>query len=228
MPRQRRWAETTKKGQDMNEERAQILEMLMAERVTVEQADQLLEALGAASPAGDHEPATGTGRHRRRDERTDSFVAGLTPEQLIELRNHDVSGAFIQQMRAAGLGDLSVDDLIELHNHDVTPRFVRELREAGFSGLTCHELVELRNHGIGAAFMRQMRDVGFDDVALDQLVALYNHGVDAAFVRKMRDLGLANLTPSALIELYDHGVDGDFVAKMRGPSSPCEREGAGE
>jgi hypothetical protein len=217
-----------KEEQDMSEERAQILEMLASGRVTVEQADQLLEALGAASPAGTHEPATRAGRHTREDERTDGFVARLTPEQLIELRNHGVSGTFVQQMRAAGLGDLSVDDLIELHDHDVTPRFVRELREAGCSGLTRQELIELRNHGIGATFMRQMRDAGLDDVALDQLVALYNHGVDAAFVQEMRDLGFDNLAPSALIELYDHGVDGDFVRTMRGPSSRGEREGSGE
>jgi hypothetical protein len=223
-----RWDEIAQEGQDMSEERAQILQMLMSGRVTIEQADQLLEALGTEFPAGAHEPATGTGRHGRRDDRTAGFVAGLTPEQLIELRNHGVSGAFVQQMRAAGLGDLRVDDLIELYDHDVTPRFVRELREAGFSGLTCHELVELVNHGVSASFMRQMRDAGLGEVAPDQLVELYNHGVDAAFVREMRDLGFDNLAPNALIELYDHGVDGDFVREIRGPSDRGERESAGE
>jgi hypothetical protein len=227
LPRQRRWAEAAQEGQVMSEERALILEMLTSGRVTVEQAEQLLEALGTAAPAGDHEPATGTGRHGRWDERTDSFFAGLTPEELTELRDHDVRGAFVRQLRAAGLDDLSVDNLIELHDHDVTPRFVRELREAGFSGLTCRELVELRDHDIDAAFMRQMREVGLDDVTPDTLVALYNHGVDAAFVREMRDLGFDHLAPSALIELYDHGVDGDAVREGRGPAGRGAREGFG-
>lgn len=170
----------------MSEERTLILEMLASGRVTVEQADQLLDTLGAAAPAGPQEPVTGKGRQRRWNEQTDSFFASLTPEQLIELRDHDVSGTFVRHMRTAGLGDLSVDDLVELRNHDVTPRFVRELGEAGFNGLTSDEVIELRNHDIGAAFLREMRDAGLGEVALDQLVELSDQGVDAAFVRELR------------------------------------------
>jgi hypothetical protein len=115
-------------GQTMSAGRAKILEILVAGRVTVEQADQLLEALDAAPPAASHEPVAQTGRQRRWDERADDFFASLTPEQLIELRDHDVSRAFIEQMRAAGLYDLSVADLIDLYDHGITPRFVRDLR----------------------------------------------------------------------------------------------------
>lgn len=186
----------------MSEERALILEMLRSERVTVEQADQLLEALGAAAPIRPHEPATGAGRQRQwdgRDERVDDFLASLTPKQLIKLRDHDVSGAFVQQMRAAGLGELNIADLIKLHDHGVTPHFVTELREAGLAALT-----------------------------RDDLLALCDHGVDAAFVREMRALGFDTLVPDALIELYNHGVDGDIVREMRGSSDQSHREGSGE
>jgi hypothetical protein len=119
------------------------------------------------------------GRQRRRDEPTDGYAASLTPAQLIELRNHDVSGAFVQQMRVAGLGELSVADLIELHDHDVTPRFVRDLREVGFTELTRDDVVALRNHDIGAAFLREMRDVGLAEATPARLIALHDHGVAA-------------------------------------------------
>ena len=169
----------------MSEGRAQILEMLVAGRVTVEQADQLLQALDAASPAAPHEPVTQTGRQQRGDERADNFFATLTPKQLIKLRDHDVSRAFIERMRATGLYDLSVDDFIDLHDNGITPRFVRDLREAGFTALTRDELVEMYDHGVDAAFVRQMRDLGFANLAPDEWVELRNHGVDSGFAREM-------------------------------------------
>jgi hypothetical protein len=185
----------------MSEGRAQILEMLVSGRVTVEQADQLLQALDAASPAAPHEPAAQLGGQRRRDERADDFFATLTPEQLIELRDHGVNRAFIEQMRAAGLYGLSVADLIDLYDHGVTPRFVLDLREAGFTELTSDDLVEM-----------------------------YDHGVDAAFVREMRDLGFAKLAPSEWVELRDHGVDSDCAREMHSqyPTSQGGWEERGE
>jgi hypothetical protein len=212
--RQRGGDDVVQEGQTMSEGRAQILEMLVAGRVTVEQADQLLQALDAASPAAPHEPAAQLGRQRRRDERADDFFATLTPEQLIELHDHGVSRAFIEQMRAAGLYGLSVADLIDLYDHGVTPRFVLDLREAGFAELTGDDLVELYDHGVDAAFVREMQEVGLAAATPDQLVEMYDHGVDAAFVREMRDLGFVKLAPSEWVELRDHGVDSDFGREM--------------
>jgi SHOCT-like domain len=171
---------------DMSEERAQILEMLVAGRVTVEQADQLLKALDATSPGASHELAAQTGRQRRWNEPADDFFARLTPEQLIELRDHDVSRAFIEQMRAAGLNDLSVADLIDLYDHGITPRFVLDLREAGFIELTRDDLIELYDHGVDAAFVREMRGLGFANLAPGEWVELRNHGVESDFARGMR------------------------------------------
>src|SRR5260370_36154909 len=109
----------------MSEERAQILEMLVAGRVTVEQADQLLQALDAASPAAPHEPAAQLGGQRRRDERAGDFFTTLTPEQLIELHDHDVSRGVIEQMRAAGLYRLGVAELNAPVAAGVPPPLVR-------------------------------------------------------------------------------------------------------
>ncbi len=72
----------------------------------------------------------------RGDEHTEDFFATLTTEQLVALRDNDVSRAFVEQMRAAGLNGLSVKDLIELHDEGITPHFVLDLREAGLADLT--------------------------------------------------------------------------------------------
>ena len=84
----------------MSEGRALILEMLVAGRVTVEQADQLLEALEADPPAAPHGPVTQTGRQRRGDEQADDLFATLTPKQLIKLRDHGVDSDFAREMHS--------------------------------------------------------------------------------------------------------------------------------
>jgi hypothetical protein len=196
-------------GQTMSEERAQILEMLVAGRVTVEQAEQLLEALDGPSPSASRGVVAQAAAQPRGDEHTGDFFATLTTEQLVALRESDVSRAFVEQMRAAGLNALSVEDLIELHDEGITPHFVLDLREAGLADLTPDQLVELYCHGVDAAYVRELRALGLAGATPDQLVEMYDHGVDAAFVREMRGLGYIDLTPSKWVALRDNGVEDD-------------------
>jgi len=168
-----------------NEGRAQILEMLVAGRVTVEQAERLLAALGGASPAASQEPVNQTGGRRGRSERADDAFAGLTPAQLIALRDHGVSRAFVEQMRAAGLNDLSVNDLIELSDHGVDSALIGDLREAGVTNLTRDQLIALSDHGVDGAFARELGEAGFTNLAPRQLIALSDHGVDVEFIRRV-------------------------------------------
>jgi len=201
-------------GQTMSEERAQILEMLVAGRVTVEQAEQLLETLDGPSPSASRGAVAQTAAQPRGDEHMEDFFATLTTEQLVALRDSDVSRAFVEQMRAAGLNALSVEDLIELHDEGITPHVVLDLREAGLADLTPDQLVELYCHGVDAAYVREVRALGLTGATLDQLVEMYDHGVDAAFVREMRDLGYIDLTPSKWVALRDNGVADDEPAEQ--------------
>jgi hypothetical protein len=200
--------------QTMSQERTQILEMLVAGRVTVEQAEQLLEALGGSSPSASRGAVGQPAAQQRGDERTEDFFASLTAEQLVALRDSDVSRAFVEQMRAAGLNALRVEDLIELHDEGITPRFVLDLREAGMADLTRDQLVELYCHGVDAAYVRALRALGLAGATPDQLVEMYDHGVDAAFVREMQGLGYSNLPPDKWIALRDNGVEDDEPAEQ--------------
>src|SRR6185437_13302089 len=98
------------RGTMMGEERAQILEMLVAGRVTVEQAEQLLKAIEASSSPRPHGAASGAasraGAQRRGGGRSENLLAGLTVEQLIALRDRGVTGDYIEQMLSAGLDGL--------------------------------------------------------------------------------------------------------------------------
>jgi hypothetical protein len=200
--------------QTMNEERAQILEMLVAGRVTVEQAEQLLKAVDDRSPSASGGATSRATAQRRGDEPTDNFFAGLTDAQLAALRDSDVSTAFVEQMLAARWNAWSVEDLIELHDEGVTPRFVLDLQEAGLADLTRDQLIELYCHGVDATYVRELQALGLAGATPDQLVEMYDHGVDAAFVRKMQRLGYFDLTPSKWVALRDNGIEGDEPAEQ--------------
>src|SRR5437763_322613 len=116
----------------MSDERRQVLEMLAAGKVTVEQANQLLEALGAAvRPSDTAEPRAAAHQRERPAQRArpvDAFFSNLTPNQLVELRDHGVTPAFVREMRELGFtDDLSPNDLVELRNHGITAAFIREM-----------------------------------------------------------------------------------------------------
>src|SRR4051794_41127783 len=131
----------------MSEERRQVLEMLAAGKVTVEQANQLLEALGAAGrPTDTGEPRAPAHQRERAAQRgrpADAYFSNLAADQLVELRDHGVSPAFVRQMRELGFTDLSPNDLVKLRDHGVTPAFIRDMRELGLGELAPDELVEM-------------------------------------------------------------------------------------
>jgi hypothetical protein len=199
-------------GMAMSEERAQILEMLVAGRVTVEQAEQLLKAIDAQSSPAQHGAPSEASMQGRGDGHSENFVASLTAEELIALRDNGVSGAYVEQMHAAGLNRLRVKDLIKLYNNGVTPSFVLDLQEAGLADLTRDQLIKLFCHGVNADYVREIYALGLDRATPDELVKMYDHGVDADFVREMRNLGYTNLSPARWVSLRDNGVEGDDPA----------------
>jgi hypothetical protein len=193
----------------MSDEQAQILEMLVAGRVTVEQAAQLLEAVDAAATTGTKGSMSSRGALQQWDEHPDDFFASLTVEQTRELHENGVSRAFVQQMCAALGRDPSVADLIKLYGHDVTPRFVTDLVEAGCAKLTVGEAIKLYDHGVDGNYVRDLRRAGLLDATPAQYAKLYDHGVDAEFIREMQGLGFTDLGVGQLISLRDNGVDED-------------------
>jgi hypothetical protein len=122
-----------------NQERTKILEMVASGKLTIEQADQLLERLGAQSLADaekrpdQSEPAAG--------------FTNFTGEQMAALEVYEVDTDYINALQEAGLRDLTVKQLISLKNYEVDADYVRALREAGFTNLTVEQLISLKKHG---------------------------------------------------------------------------------
>src|SRR2546430_16887546 len=114
-----------------------VLEMLAAGKITIEQANQLIEVLG--------EPSLSTAEQwagqRQREERGTPHLEPLEPvepldhrrrtnftlDQMIELSEHEINPSYIRRFREAGLTNLSVEEFIELNEHETNPSYVKPI-----------------------------------------------------------------------------------------------------
>ena len=122
-----------------NQERTKILEMVASGKLTIEQADQLLEKLGAPSIAD---------AEKRPDQSVlPAGFTNFTAEQMAALESYGVDEDYIRALQEAGFMDLTVKQLISLKNDEVEADDIMALREAGFTNLTVEQLIALKKHG---------------------------------------------------------------------------------
>src|SRR5260370_7966611 len=139
-----------KGGLRMSEERVQVLAMLVTGKITIDQANQLLEVLGEEPLS---EPERWTNRGWKQDEgrrepvrefqgRTAAQkMPSFTFDQIIELSEHEVNPDFLKALRNAGLTGLSVEQIIKLSEHGVEPSFLEALRDAGMATLSVKHII---------------------------------------------------------------------------------------
>jgi DNA-binding CsgD family transcriptional regulator len=169
---------------------------------------------GAAPPA--REPVPGAPTEGERE---------LTLEALIELKQQNVTPAYIAELAAEGHSRLSPDTLIELRQQGISGAFIRELRDAGYEHFSPDDLVEARQQGISGAFIRELHEAGLTGLSLDDLVEARQQGVNGEYVRSVAGAGLAGLALGQLVHLRQQGVDADSLAELRLAMRGADRAG---
>jgi uncharacterized protein YnzC (UPF0291/DUF896 family) len=171
--------------------------------------------LGIARPTSAHadflwqssaKPVTGSGQAAPKSTATPKPAAGQN-----EVPSSS-SASYIDAMKAAGLGDLSVDQLIAMKIQNVTPEYVRELREQGINP-NAETLIAMRVQDISPEYVRELRASGLNPNQ-DQLIALKVQGADANYYRELKDAGI-NPDADRLIALKVQGVTPEYVRELR-------------
>lgn len=134
------------------------------------------------------------------------------PERQSAASSSGAKQGFIEQMRAAGLKDITVDQAIALKVQGVTPDYVRQMHALGFS-LDAEELIALRVQGITPQYVQEMRATGLKLTA-DQLVGMKVQGVTPGYVREMQEVGL-EVDADTLVGMRVQGVTPEYVKEMR-------------
>lgn len=197
----------------MNEERRQVLEMLAAGRITVEQAGQLLEALGAEHRSGQADNRPAMEPERRRSQASQRVVA---PERdLLVALAAVVDAAGIRALYESGLIDEIPYDLLMSLAPIADVAYIRELRDSGVIDLVPRDLLVALVPIAAVARIRELYDAGLlTDVPRDTLLSLVPVA-DVAYIRELRDLGLIAPSSDRTSDARMVGVGANIVDEAR-------------
>ncbi len=120
--------------------------------------------------------------------------------------------SYVDAMKAAGLGDLSVDQLIALKIQDVTPEYVRAMHDLGMHP-DANMLIAMRVQDITPDYIRELHDAGLNPDQ-NHLIALKIQGADGEYYKSLKDAGL-NPDVDHLIALKTQDVTPEYVKELR-------------
>ena len=185
----------------MTEERRRILGMVAEGKLSVEEAEELLDAVDA--PAVDEQPreVSGEGRGRGfadelKEEIFDTLeesLRGIGDQVRQSLRSTTVVRPRRHPRRHRRRGG-AVDKIIQLASMGVSPEYVEKMRDAGLGDLSTGEVVELSSLGVTPEFVEELREVGLGDLTVREVVELSQMGVTPDFIAGMRDAGFSDIT----------------------------------
>jgi beta-lactamase regulating signal transducer with metallopeptidase domain len=149
------------------------------------------------------------------------------PQQATTATTATAATSYIDAMKAAGIGEITIDELVAMKIQGVTPDYVRELHEQGLHP-NADTLVALRVQGVTPAYIQELRGLGFNPSS-DEIIALKVQGVNAEYVRGLKEAGLQpdldqviafkvqGVTPGYIKELRAAGLnpDADQIVAMK-------------
>jgi beta-lactamase regulating signal transducer with metallopeptidase domain len=121
--------------------------------------------------------------------------------------------SYIDGIKSAGLGDLTVDQLIALKIQGVTPEYVKQMHDIGLHP-DADELVGMKVQGITPDYVREMRTATGQPLDIDNLIGLKVQGVTPEYIKQLHDLGIKS-EADEIIGMKVQGITPDYVREMR-------------
>ncbi len=111
--------------------------------------------------------------------------AGLTHDELRDLRSEGVTATYISNVRALGFTELTLEEAVSLANADVSSTFMAMMIELGYE-LTLDEFAQLRRANVTAHYASNVHDLGFRDVTKEQLIRMRTIGVSTNLIEQLQ------------------------------------------
>lgn len=182
----------------MSEEQMKVLEMLANGTVSVEEANELLEAMNEPAPRSRE-------RHETHWERQDV-------EDAIGIDLADLRDALAETGRSLGRVKVKMpkvkvmgfedkigssprfDRLVKLGMFGISAEQMKELRER-FPDLTFEEVVKAAQFGVSPSFIDEVKAAGLGDLDFRQIVKLKMFGISPSYIKDMQDAGVLDDLP---------------------------------
>jgi beta-lactamase regulating signal transducer with metallopeptidase domain len=127
----------------------------------------------------------------------------------------DTSRSFLAAVVASGYGDLTVDEIIELKEHGISGSFLTEISQAGWGKIPPRELIELHAQGVLPGYLRSMRETGLRELRVADVIRMRQHGVPPEYVREIHACGMGPYTANEAIDFASQGVRSDLFCALK-------------
>jgi beta-lactamase regulating signal transducer with metallopeptidase domain/predicted flap endonuclease-1-like 5' DNA nuclease len=161
---------------------------------------------GQSEPANPQEPKPSPARP------ASSAQPAAAPQAATAATPATTATSYIDAMKAAGIGDLTIDELVAMKIQGVTPEYVRELHEQGLHP-DADTLVAFRVQNVTAAYIQELRGLGFNPDP-DEIIAFKVQNVNADYVRGLKEAGIQP-NPDEIIALKVQGVTPAYIKELR-------------
>jgi hypothetical protein len=161
----------------------------------------------------------------------EAFVSGmqsrgytLSSERKFVSTTLDLTLGFVDEIRGAGFGELSIDDIFKARIFNITPQFMAEMKATGFPNLNLEDLVKARIFKIDANYVREVSSMGFADKDFESLVKFRIFKVTPEFLSEIRSHGFGNVSAEDVVKFRIFSIDSDFIrtAKASDPNVTVE------
>jgi hypothetical protein len=140
---------------------------------------------------------------------------GLTPEMHYSMAAHDVSLAYVRDLRSLNAAPASADGLIAMRIHGVSIDYIKELKSLGYDNLKPNQLVTMRIHGVTTEFIHELKKLGYSLVSSNELVTMRIHGATTEFISQLESLGYSRPSINQLVTMRIHGATTDFITQLK-------------
>jgi beta-lactamase regulating signal transducer with metallopeptidase domain len=137
--------------------------------------------------------------------------AELTPDQIIQMKQFNITAEFIEAMKKQGFENLNLRQLVQLRTHDITQEFIDQARGWNGGQATIREIVQLKIAGMTPEYIASMKASGYDKLTIKELSEMKLHGVSPEYIASIKRQGYDTLTSKQITSLKIHGITEDYI-----------------
>jgi beta-lactamase regulating signal transducer with metallopeptidase domain len=138
-------------------------------------------------------------------------MGDLTVDELVAMKVQGITPQYVRDMRATGI-KIDADDLVGMKVQGVTPEYVKEMR-AAYPGIDTDEIIGFKVQGITPVYVAEFTKLGVKADA-DEIMGLRVQGVTAKYIQDMRATGI-NFDTDELIGMKVQGVTPQYVETLK-------------